>query len=218
MLTLYEDLYLLALDDEKGNFFSFTRKAIAYPLAGAILAELALAGKLGLGEKLRLVASGAEPAGDPILDGVWEQFRLSEKPRKPAYWVHRLSEEPQRLRLIMGERLVQKNVLLQDEKRFYRPAGGVQQAQAAAPDKYQMKLRLRASVLSTGESDLRSLVLLKMVAAGDLLGLVFTLDEIEMAGRMIQKQFLTAALQSTIMQVVEEIEQAVRLVREDEMD
>jgi golgi phosphoprotein 3 len=67
MLTIYEDLYLLALDEEKGNLFSFARKSFAYPLAGAILAELALSGKLGVGEKLRIVLSDATQIGDPIL-------------------------------------------------------------------------------------------------------------------------------------------------------
>jgi golgi phosphoprotein 3 len=79
MLTIYEDLYLLALDEEKGNLFSFARKSFAYPLAGAILAELALSGKLGVGEKLRIVLSDATPIGDPILNDALEQIRVSEK-------------------------------------------------------------------------------------------------------------------------------------------
>ena len=49
MLTIYEDLCLIALDEEKVNLFSFAMESIAYPLAGVILAELALSGKLGVG-------------------------------------------------------------------------------------------------------------------------------------------------------------------------
>ena len=217
MLTLYEELYLLALNEEKGNLFSFARKSIAYPLAGAILAELALLGKLGVGEKLRLVLSDATPTGDPIFDGALEQIRISEKAHKPSYWVSRLSEEPKKLRQNVAERLVEKNVLVQDEKSFFRqePVPGIE---STVPDKFQIKHQLRSLILSNGESDLHRLALLEMIAAGDLLGLVFTQDELETADQMIHKKFLIAALENPVMQLVEEIGQAVSSVQEDELD
>jgi hypothetical protein len=135
MLTLYEDLYLLTLDEDKGNIVSFARKSFAYPIAGLILAELALSGKLGVGEKLRLVVSEGEPAGDPILDDVLEQIRATEKPRKLTYWVSQVSGDPKKLRQSIGERLVEKKILIQDEKRFFRQeaASG---AESTAADKF----------------------------------------------------------------------------------
>ena len=217
MLTLYEELYLLALDEEKGNLFSFARKSFAYPLAGAILAELALLGKLGVGEKLRLVLSDATPTGDPIFDGTLEQIRISEKARKPSYWVSRLSEEPKKLRQTVAERLVEINVLVQDEKSFYRQEK-IADSESTIHDKFQIKHQLRSLILSKGESDLHSLALLEMIAAGGLLSLVFTQDELETADQLIHKKFLTAALENPIMQLVEEIGQAVRSVQEDELD
>ena len=217
MLTLYDELYLLTLDEENGNLFSFARKSFAYPLAGVILAELALLGKLGVGEKLRLVICDATPTGDPIFDGALEQIRASEKARKPSYWVSLLSEEPKKLRQIVAEQLVEKNVLVQDEKRFFRQEL-LSGSESTIPDKFQIKHELRTLILSNGESDLRSLALLEMIAAGSLLGLVFTQDELETADQMIHKKFLTAALENPIMQLVEEIGQAVSSVQEDELD
>jgi len=217
MLTLYEDLYLLALDEEKGNLFSFARKSFAYPLAGAILAELALLGKLGVGEKLRLVLSDASSTGDPIFDGVLEQIRVSEKARKPSFWVSLLSEDAKKLRQEVAKRLVEKNVLVQDEKRFFRQEL-ISGSESTVPDKFQIKHELRALILSNGENDLHSLVLLEMIASGGLLGLIFTQDELETADQMIHKKFLTAALENPIMQLVEEIGQAVSSVQEDELD
>src|SRR4030042_6376485 len=217
MLPLYEELYLLALDEEKGNLFSFARKSIAYPLAGAILAEVALLGKLGVGEKLRLVLSDATPTGDPIFDGALEQIRISEKAHKPSYWVSALSEEPKKLRQNVAERLVEKNVMVQDEKSFFRqePVPGIE---STVPDKFQIKHQLRSLILSNGESDLHRLALLEMIAAGDLLGLVFTQDELETADQMIHKKFLTAALENPVLQLVEEIGQAVSSVQEEKLD
>jgi golgi phosphoprotein 3 len=79
MLTIHEDLCLIDLDEEKGNLFSFVMESIAYPLAGVILAELAISEKLGVGEKLRIVLSDATPIGNPILNDALEQIRVSEK-------------------------------------------------------------------------------------------------------------------------------------------
>jgi len=217
MLTLYEEIFTLTLNEEKGNPFPFNRKALAHPLSGAILAELAFLDKLCVTEKLRLVLCEDTQTGDRILDGILEQIQAVEKARKASYWVSRLSEEPKKLWQSVGEDLVEKNVLVQDEKRFLRQPPSSEGAPTTL-DKFQMKHRLRASVLSTGESDARSLAVLKILLAGDLLGLVFTLDEIETAKMAIHKLFLAAAMRDPILQVVEEIAQAVSAVREDEIE
>jgi golgi phosphoprotein 3 len=217
MLTLYEELFTLTLNEEKGNPYPFNRKDLAHPLSGTILAELAFLGKLCVTEKLRLVPCDTTLTGDRMLDGVLDQILAGEKARKASYWVSHLSEEPKKLWQSVGEDLVQKNVLVQDEKRFFRQALASEGVPTAL-DKFQMKHRLRASVLSTGESDARSLAVLKILLASDLLGLVFTLDEIETAKMAIHKLFLAAAMEDPILEVVEEIAQAVSAVREDELD
>jgi hypothetical protein len=216
MLTLYEKLFLLVLDEEKGNLISFTRKSFAYSVAGAILAELALAGKLGVGEKLRLVAQDGEGTGDPILDDALEQIRASDKLHKPSYWVSAISAEPKKLRYTIGEQLAGKHVLTQDEKRFFRQEPATESD--AVPSKFQLKHELRSLVLSNGARDLRNIALVKMLAAGGLLYLCFTLDEMDAAEQIIHTQLLTAALENPTMELVEEIGQAVTNVREDEME
>jgi hypothetical protein len=127
------------------------------------------------------------------------------------------SEEPKKLRQNVAERLVEKNVLVQDEKRFFRqePISG---SESSVPDKFKIKHELRALILSNGESNLHNLALLEMIAAGGLLGLVFTQDELETADQVIHKKFLIAALENPIMQLVEEIGQAVSSVQADELD
>ena len=217
MLTLYEELYLLALDEEKGNIFRIVRKFLPYALAGAILAELALLGKVEAGEKSRLNLLEATPTGDPILDETLEQISTSEKARKLTYWVSRLSEDPKKLRQNAAERLVGRNVLLQEEKRFFRnPA--MNGSEISVTEKFQLKYLLRSIILSNGESDSRSLALLNLIVAGDLLGLIFTQDEIENARRMIHKQVMATAMENQIMQFIEEIELAVSSVLENEME
>ena len=84
MLTLYEELYLLALDEEKGNIFRMVRKSLPYALAGAVLTELALLGKVEAGEKSRLKLLAATPTGTRAparAETVQGPYRLAASPR-----------------------------------------------------------------------------------------------------------------------------------------
>jgi golgi phosphoprotein 3 len=51
MRTIAEELLLLALDDEKGTTQWSGTGALPFGLAGALLAELVLRGKMTLGDK-----------------------------------------------------------------------------------------------------------------------------------------------------------------------
>jgi hypothetical protein len=62
------------------------------------------------------------------------------------------------------------------------------------------------------------MALLTMIAAGKLLTLLFTQDEIETAEKIIRKQLLSCAMGNSVIELVEEIGQAVSSVREDEID
>ena len=217
MLTLFEEFFLLTLDDEKGNLVWFARKSFAFLTAGLILAELALVGKLGMGEKVRLVVLDEHPTGDPILDDTLEQIRSAEKLRKPSYWVSQLSVEPKKLKQSIGQRLVEKKILIQDEKRFYRQEI-TPGSEPPMPDKFQLKQELRALVFVNNELDLRNMALLNLIAAANLLTLLFTQDEIETAEKVIQRQLLASAMGNPVMELVEEIIQAVSSVIEDELE
>jgi Golgi phosphoprotein 3 len=218
MLSLFEELFLLALDEDRGRTASFAKKTIGYGLSGAILAELALQGKVSVNEKNRLEWTQGDLTGDAFLDEILEEIRASEKAHKLAYWVSQFSERPKKLRERVGERLVEMNVLYREEKRFFRQPPSGEAVEAAEPSKFEVKHRLRAMILSNGESDPRSLALLNLTGASELLGLIFTPDELGFARRRIHEEMLHFALEDTVMQTVEEIEQAISTCVEDEDD
>ncbi|MFD7665199.1 GPP34 family phosphoprotein [Streptomyces sp. NPDC059788] len=66
--TLPEDLLLLALDPERGKPLCEPAH-LRYGLAGAALAELAWAGRVGEGRGGRIAVLSPLPLGDPLLDG-----------------------------------------------------------------------------------------------------------------------------------------------------
>jgi hypothetical protein len=217
MLTIYEELFLLALDEQTGSIFPFAKKPLAHGLAGGILAELALQGKICSNEKHRLEWLDPASTGDEFLDGAIKEIQAEEKHRKLAYWISQLSARPKRLREGIGERLVAKDLLYQEDRSlFWHP--GAADGSAAALTKYDLKLPLRALVLSQAESDPHRLALLDVASAAGLLGLIFTQDELPLARQRIHEKVVRAALENPAMQTIEEIEQAIVTSLEDDTD
>jgi Golgi phosphoprotein 3 len=218
MISIVEELYLLALDDEKGNIVPIAKKTLAFGLAGAILAELSLQKKVCSNEKHRLELADHTPCGDEILDEALEEIRSSEKPRKLTYWISQFSNRPKKLQERIAESLVTKNVLYQEEKRYFRNQPSQENEQPIIQSKFETKAQLRAMVLSSANADHRSLTLLNLTKANELLNLIFTQDELSLAKNRIHEIIVHSALADQDMQCIEEIGQAVQTSLEDEQD
>jgi hypothetical protein len=221
MLSLYEELFLLALDEEQGNYFSPAKKTISYGLAGAILAELALRGKLAMNEKQRLVVQDAAPTGDDILDESLKEMETAEKPRKLVYWVSHFGERPKKLRVQIGECLAARDLVQLVDSRFHWRAAAAPAGNGAL-SKFQMKHELRMAILAAdtagAEVDMRRLAVLNLLSAAGLLNLVFTVDELPAAQRLIHEIVMRQSLQDPRLQAIEEIEYAVSASIEDSSD
>ncbi len=218
MLSIFEELFLLALDEENGNILPFAKKTLAHGLSGGILAELALMGKVTSNEKHRLELVDATPTGDDVLDDAIQEIQASEKTRKLAYWVSQFSARPKKLREHIGERLAAKELLNQDERRFFWKPAQPENDTDVPHSKFEVKNPLRTMILASEEGGLHNLALLNVASASDLLNLIFTQDEIPLAKRLIHEKVFRAALEHPAMQTIEEIEQAVITSLEDDTE
>ena len=114
MLNLAEELLLLSLNDSTGKVRGSVSSYLQYGLAGALIADLALRGRVAVGEKKRLTLLEGPLTGDPLLDAVIEQLRDSTRERKAAGWVQRLGRG--KLTRGVAERLVELGVLGREQK------------------------------------------------------------------------------------------------------
>jgi golgi phosphoprotein 3 len=209
MLSIFEELFLLALDEEKGRILSFTKKTLPYGLSGGILAELILLGKVCSNEKHRLELLDASLTGDEILDEAIIDIGSSEKLRKLSYWVSEFSSKPKKLRERIGERLVEKELLSQEDRRFFWTTPTAEDTTLALT-KFDLKTPLRVSILSNDDGfDPHNMALLSLASASGLLNLIFTQDELPIAQHRIHEKVIRGALGNPIMQSIEEIEQAI---------
>ncbi len=89
-LYLYEDLLLLALHDEQGT----VRLGVsdAHAMAGALLAELVMMGRLKTsGESLEVEVVDGAPIGDALLDQVLDFVRESKEPKPLRHWLSHIT-------------------------------------------------------------------------------------------------------------------------------
>ncbi|MEV0613594.1 GPP34 family phosphoprotein [Nonomuraea sp. NPDC050404] len=108
-VTIAEELLLLALSEDKGKpLVGGTQLDPA--LAGAILGELAIAGRVELSDK-KLTVKDPAPLGDEELDAALALI-AEGKERAPAHWVQKLQSHKLRERLL--SRLAAAGVLSEE--------------------------------------------------------------------------------------------------------
>jgi len=163
-MSLPEEFLLLAYDEDGTPLTDGTH--LDNGLGGALLLELALNGRVDVADK-RVVVLDPAPTGDSLTDEALDRIR-DDKPRKPGYWVTKLSKQA-RPRLL--DKLVTEGVLTVEKDRVlwvfprtkYPSASGEPPAVEVAA-----RERMRTAILGTGPVDPRTAALCALVAATDL--------------------------------------------------
>jgi hypothetical protein len=111
---LATDLLLLALDDERGTVLSQASIGLDYGLAGAIVMELALRGRIGVDDGVSTTIGPA--TDDALLDDALRA--IAATPGKDlSHWVWHLSRDVGGLRQRLLDRLVAQGTLQKRERR-----------------------------------------------------------------------------------------------------
>ncbi|MFG3688846.1 GPP34 family phosphoprotein [Micromonospora sp. NPDC047740] len=158
-LTLADELVLLAYDDAGTNRLG--RPHLDYGLAGAVLLELTLAGRVEVVEG-RLAVVDPTPVGHPVLDEALARVGAEGKRRRPKDWVGRLARQLSD-RVLAG--LVEAGVLRRESDRvlglfprtrYPSPTGG-----EPVPET-QARRRMHAAVVADGPVDARTAALIAL--------------------------------------------------------
>ena len=111
---LATDLLLLALDDARGTVLPQTAIGLDYGLAGALVMELALRGRIEVDDE-RVATTGAT-TDDPLLDDALRAIAATPG-KKLSHWIEHLPHDIKGLRQRLLDRLVAQGTLQQREKR-----------------------------------------------------------------------------------------------------
>jgi hypothetical protein len=209
MLTLFEELFLLSIDDENGSPLPSVTDNLESGLSGSIIAELVSRGKATAKESHRLELVDSAPTGDDVLDEAVKQIQSMEQTRKVTYWIKHFTDEPKKFHKRLVERLETQGIVKSEGNRLSWVIPYADTPAEGGSAKYVVKSRLRHTLLTGGDVDIHDLILLSLVKACNVLNLVFTKDERKMARRRIYELTVEKSLKDPLYQSIQEIQAAV---------
>ncbi len=209
MSTLYEEFTLLSIHEDKGIFIRSYSERIKTGLVGAVLAELALLGKIKITKNRRLQLVDEGQINDLILDEAVVIIKGADKEHKLSYWIHSLGQKTEKLQRQIIESLIQKGILDQTDDHISWVVPSPLHAESNASAKYWSVNRLRGVVLAHSEYQPSDIALLSLISAGGLLELVFLRDERKLAERTISELVLSEAMKNPAIETIQEIAEAV---------
>lgn len=184
MISLPEELLLLAIDDTTGKISPPEPNALNYGLAGAVLMDLLIAGRLDLANG-KLVLADAASTGNAVLDEAALEIGRNEKVGDARYWVDKLGRAHLKERIL--ERLVQRRILRREEHRIVWVIPLDRYPTADPAPEREVRQRIRDVVLEGVAPEPHIAALIGLMKACNLTALVFTKDEQRSYGQRIDQ-------------------------------
>ena len=208
-LPLYEEILLLALDDDKGT--TEIGSGFANAMGGAILTELAMSGSVVIthDKKMKVTLLRHGTLDDPILDECLTLIAGVKKPQKASDWVMKFAELKD-LKNRAARQLVAKGVLKEEtgtvmkvfKRTIYPEADG-------GPEKDLRERMKKAIFTSTANLEARTVVIVALAQATGMLKKVFPQKKLKERKQRLEKLTSGQLAGRATREVVEAIQAAV---------
>jgi hypothetical protein len=208
MLTLADEFVLLNLKDEGGAFLALPRHVFGACLAGAILMDLALRGRID-SDLDHLFVVNRHPTDHPALDDAMERIREHKDVKKIAESVRILAARDQDMKELILFRLCQEGILTRRDGKALWVFPTRRYPIRDGRDIVEVKLRLLGILLRGDLPDGHDACLLSLVSIGNLDGFLVPpadlvraqqrldqLSRLELIGRRVREYI--AAVQADI--------------------
>ena len=203
-LTLPEDLLLLMLDDSSGRLIESAMPASDYALAGGLLAELALAGRID-SDPQRLYVTNPSPTGDAMLDAALAKLRDGTAPMTTRGWIELLAEDADTLRETLFARLVKAGVLRQVDSRFLWVFADRRYPPVSGREEREVKARLLGVLFNDDIPEPRDSLLIGLARAANLFSLILAEEELARAQPRINQVANLEEINRSLSVAVQEI-------------
>ena len=210
MITLPEQLLLLALHDEKGTILSTAATSIRYGLSGAVLMELALRKKVEIHNK-KIVLVDDSYTGDNVLDEAIALIKNLGKDKNAEYWVNKLSSKI-KIQEVMLKRLVDKGILKAEEHKILWIFDSPHYPMKDSGEESEIRERIRRVVLHKDIAETRMLVLIGLVNACRITNEIFSKEERKDAKKRIKEIIENDLIAEAVADTVAAVEAALMVV------
>lgn len=205
-LELHEEVLLLCLHDEKGTL---TNDTVTYGMAGGLLAELMLAGRIAIDDtkKARVSVVDPTPTGKPEIDAALSRIAEDDKSRKMTDWVSKLAVKALRERSV--DRLCDAGILRREQSRVLWIFDRTRYPEANPDPEQDILDRLREAVRRDGEVDPRTAALVSIANGMSLLKQALSKDELKQRKARIEQIAAGQASGKALAQVIDAINTAL---------
>jgi golgi phosphoprotein 3 len=172
-LTLVEEITLLALDDQTGQWLDLPLNALAFGLAGAVIADLFLARRIDT-DPQQLTVLDPTPVGDATLDPWLARLARASKPQTVAQWIHEISWTHFELRQEAVKRLMERGILRMEKSRMLWAFGTRRYPTVDGRERVEVRTRLGRLFLGEELPEPRDATLISLLSGCRLLEHLFS--------------------------------------------
>ena len=215
MLRFAEEVMLLLLNDEDGRFARVQDWSLSYALAGGVLMDLALEGRIDT-DLNQLVLLDSTPTGDSLLDPVLADIERAEDKRDARFWIERTSARSDDIREVALGRLVERGILERRENRFLWVFKSRRYPVIDGHAEREVKLRIMAVLLSDEIPDPRDVVIICLAEACGIFKGLMSRRELERARQRIDQVRRLDLIGQAMSQAIGEIEVALAMLQQQQ--
>ena len=185
-LRFAEEITLLMLNDEDGEFVRVPGWSMQCAYAGAVLMELALENRIDTDLK-RLVLIDPTPLGDDLLDPTLALITQSTETHDARHWVDHLADRAEEIREQALARLVERGILRREEDRFLWVFQSRRYPVIDGEAEREVKLRIMEVLFSDEIPEPRDIVIICLADACGILRELLSARELERATERIEQ-------------------------------
>jgi Golgi phosphoprotein 3 len=178
MLTMLEEVVLLAVDEKTGRVRSTREFGTTYALVGAVFFDLALARKIDTDtEEIQII--DRTPTGNPILDRVLTRMAARPELKTVAEWIEEMFLQRDDLEGEALKSLTERGVLRHEQSKLLWVIDIERFPMVDNKPQQHVKLRLANAILGDDIPDTRDIMLVSIADQCGLLGYVLSDAELE---------------------------------------
>ena len=213
MLRFAEELMLLLLDGKDGKFVGVPALSLEHALAGAVLMDLALEGRIDTDPE-RLFVIDPTPLGDELLDPTLARIAQSAETRDSGHWIRRTVAHAGDIHERSLARLVERGILQRKDDRFMWVLPRRRYPIMNNKSVREVKLRIMGVLLSDDIPDARDIIMISLSEVCGIFESLLSGRELKTAGQRIDQVRKMDLIGREVSKAVRDIELALASVRQ----
>ena len=209
-LRFAEEITLLMLNDEDGEFVRVPGWSMQCAFAGAVLMDLALENRIDTDLK-RLVLIDPTPLGDSLLDSTLARIAEATETHDARRWVDYLADQAEDIREAALARLVERGILRREEDRFLWVFQSRRYPVVDGEAEREVKLRIMEVLFGNEIPDPRDIVIICLADACGILRELLSARELERATERIEQVRKLDLIGQAVSKAVWDIQSSIAL-------